>query len=193
MKKPELSWDWMLDAGDNFILVNPWLRILFGLLGGLVMLFVIGMPLDLATSLPDVVWLCLSQIPTFSYLFFGGQLPKLHWAYGLSRDQKDALSWYRDLSKEEQKQLPTGWDKVVRECGDEVIHEDRSRYLDTVASKMTRAGQEVISSYRKANEKPKVLDYRIETQLQLMAEKAADLTEQARTEKEIEAKIRRMK
>lgn len=131
---------------------------------------------------------------------FGWALPKLHYLNGLEGSQKGAVEWYNSLTADEKKQLPNGWESVVRESGNDQYEYklteddyDYGRYYNhTVAYKMKRDAEDVIELYRKSNIKPKVADYRIDVYTQLMAERKAELEQQLTTQREIEDKIARM-
>jgi hypothetical protein len=118
---------------------------------------------------------------------------RLHYAYGLDRDQARAIEWYDSLSKKEKAQLPAGWDKAIREVGAEDAGTDKYFYRHTVARNMHQRAQNVIDLYRQSQEEAKVPDYRIELYKDLMEQRAQELKQSIKDRKEIEAKIAGMK
>jgi hypothetical protein len=190
--KNSMTWSALINDGNDMSIYNSagWrtAAVLLVQLG--VMVFAV--PLGFA-----VHWLFfLLFLPGLLFLFFGQHLPKLHYLDGLGHHSEAAIKWYRSLTKDEQKELPQGWEDVVREHGEEYNTykriDSRSFMYSTVAGLMHHKAERVIELYREKNAVPKVPDYRIDVYTQLMTEKAEAYKQDLQDRKEIEDKIARM-
>jgi hypothetical protein len=193
----KLTWGWLVPEDRYAMRESVGMRLLIPVVVGL-FLIPIGLCCILCTPAAPVVGFILLAIQAlmFSWVVFEPQIRKLNYVYDLGYDSSRAIKWYYSLTPDEKKQLPVGWEDVVRESGEDYISYDKiSRYETlsyTVARSMQNAGEEVVSLFRKKNEQPKIPDYRIDTYLQLMSERSQEYSNDLQDRKEVEDKIARM-
>lgn len=184
--KGKLTWGWLRSSGIKEI-ADSWIaRFGLSLVSGFfsfVLCWIVQGSI-LGTSGPDFITLALVLIIFSSTAYVLKVLPKWHYTYGLGTDQTRAIIWYRELTDDERKQLPCGWEDVVRESGNENVNR-----MDTVAREFHNAGRDVIYKYRQTKIESKVPDYRIATFKELMKERADEFDRDIEDRKEIEAQI----
>lgn len=185
---PKLKWKWLTNEMMVDVSKYLWARLLTAFGSAILSFFIVGLVEGPIMQLPNPdSWLLI--VPMIVSVVVGILLPrlaKMHFLYGLGHSQADAIKWYETLTTIEKAQLPVGWDAVVRECGGEYYG---NIYL---ATKMHRDGKDVIALYRRKNEELNVPDYRIELYLEMMQNKADELSQDIADRKEIEAKIASM-
>lgn len=196
LRKPKLKWSGLVPDRYMSIYEEHGFRMFISFMASVIPFFVgAACTFGGGPLLLGIPMLAIGAGFLFGFGPFGYLIPRLHWLYGMDRDQERALEWYDDLSEQEKKQLPSGWEALIREVGTDEVAKENARYswdTQSVASEMYSQGQEVIRLYRAKNEIPKVEDYRVETYRELMRQRAAELTADIESEREIQDKIARM-